>query len=96
MIESAEGLDGNVMPRESRVMDAVKVDEEGRIRLRVLKPGDLYEPDFVSPDVITLRRVQDSASNPARTVDEVKQAIEASNVDFGATYDEIRSLTREP
>lgn len=82
------------MPRESVVMDVVKVDEEGRIRLRVLQPGELYEPDFVSPDVITLRRVP--ASTPPRTVDEVKRAIEVSNVDFGATYDELRILTREP
>ena len=54
-------------------MDAVRVDEEGRIRLRVLKPGDLYEPDFVSPDVITLRRVTVPAPKPAMTADEVKR-----------------------
>ena len=34
---------------ESYVMNAVKVDESHRIQLSVLKPGDLYEPEFVDP-----------------------------------------------
>lgn len=48
-------------------MNAVKVDEAHRIQIAVLAPGDLYEPEIVSPDEITLRRVSESsaASRPA-------------------------------
>ena len=38
-------------------MSAIKVDPTRRIRLRVLTPGDKYEPEIVSADLITLRRV---------------------------------------
>ena len=46
-------------------MNAIKVDDAHRIQLAVLAPGDLYEPEIVSPDEITLRRVsQSSATEP--------------------------------
>lgn len=35
-------------------MNAVKVDKTRRIRLKVLRPGDYYEPEFVSAEEITL------------------------------------------
>ena len=38
-------------------MNAIKVDDAHRIQLAVLAPGDLYEPEIVSADEITLRRV---------------------------------------
>lgn len=38
-------------------MDAVKVDDAHRIRLKILSPGDYYEPEVLSVDRITLRRV---------------------------------------
>jgi len=38
-------------------MKAVKVDPARRIRLSMLAPGDVYEPEIVSADEITLRRV---------------------------------------
>ena len=44
-------------------MNAVKVDEAHRIQIAMLAPGDLYEPEIVSPDEITLRRVSESAAN---------------------------------
>jgi hypothetical protein len=50
-------------------MNAVKVDEAHRIQIAVLAPGDLYEPEIVSPDEIKLHRVSqssDSASRPAK------------------------------
>jgi hypothetical protein len=50
-------------------MNAVKVDEAHRIQIAALAPGDLYEPEIVSPDEITLRRVSpssDIASRPAK------------------------------
>ena len=48
-------------------MNAVKVDEAHRIQIAALAPGDLYEPEIVSPDEIKLRRVSSSngASRPA-------------------------------
>ena len=50
-------------------MNAIKVDDAHRIQLAVLAPGDLYEPEIVSADEITLRRVSESsgtASRPAK------------------------------
>ena len=49
-------------------MNAVKVDEAHRIQIAALAPGDLYEPEIVSPDEITLRRVSESSavSRPAK------------------------------
>ncbi len=49
-------------------MNAIKVDEAHRIQLAVLAPGDLYEPEIISPDEISLRRISqapDTASRPA-------------------------------
>ena len=89
-------LDETGILGESRDIAAVKVDIEGRIRLRVLKPGDYYEPAFISPDVITLRRVAGPEPRPPANAETVKQAILGSTLDLGASYDEIRMLTREP
>ena len=47
-------------------MNAVKVDEAHRIQIAVLAPGDLYEPEIVSPDEITLRRVSESSGTASR------------------------------
>ena len=50
-------------------MNAIKVDEAHRIQIAVLAPGDLYEPEIVSPDEIKLRRVSqpsDTASRPTQ------------------------------
>lgn len=90
------GLDESASAMEVVAMDAVKVDREGRIWLQILKPGDYYEPAFVSPDVITLRRVAASESQTRLSADAVKQAIRGSTLDFGAGYDEVSALTREP
>lgn len=45
-------------------MNAVKVDEAHRIQIAALAPGDLYQPEIVSPDEITLRRVSESSAAP--------------------------------
>ncbi len=44
-------------------MKAVKVDEAHRIQIPMLAPGDLYQPEIVSPDEITLRRVSEPLAN---------------------------------
>lgn len=46
-------------------MNAIKVDDLHRIQIPVLEPGDLYEPEFASADVITLRRVEAVTPRPA-------------------------------
>jgi hypothetical protein len=48
-------------------MNAVKVDDAHRIQLAVLAPGDLYEPEFVSPDEITLHRVSQPGGSASRS-----------------------------
>lgn len=77
-------------------MDVVQVDPEGRIRLRGVNPGDCYEPTFVSQDMITLRRVVTPEPRRVPNAETVKQSILASTLDLGASYDEVRRLTREP
>ncbi len=47
-------------------MNAIKVDELHRIQIAVLEPGDLYEPEIVSSDEITLHRVTQSPVAAAR------------------------------
>ena len=38
-------------------MNAIKVDEARRLRLPRLRPGDLYEPEYLNTEEIVLRRV---------------------------------------
>ena len=47
-------------------MNAIKVDDLHRIQIAVLEPGDLYEPEFASADVITLRLVAPVEDRPAK------------------------------
>ena len=45
-------------------MHAVKVDQTKRIRLKVLRPGDLYVPEYATAEVITLRRIEPPRPRP--------------------------------
>ncbi|MBI3850231.1 MAG: hypothetical protein HY298_08080 [Verrucomicrobia bacterium] len=47
-------------------MNAIKVDDAHRIQLAVLAPGDSYEPEIVSADEITLRRVPQASISVSR------------------------------
>lgn len=76
-------------------MNAVKVDETRRIRLKVLNPGDYYEPEFVSPDEITLRRVEPSRRREKLTRAEALTAIRKSKLTFTRTWETMRRETRE-
>ncbi len=38
-------------------MNAIKVDDARRLRLPRLRPGDLYEPEYLSAEEVVLRRV---------------------------------------
>lgn len=49
-------------------MNAVKVDDAHRIQLAVLALGDLYEPEIVSADEITLHRISQACGSPSRSV----------------------------
>ena len=75
-------------------MNAIKVDDASRIRLGVLKPGDYYEPDVVSPNEIRLRKVPAPAARKRMTVPEALRAIETSGLRFTAGWDELREETR--
>jgi hypothetical protein len=76
-------------------MNAVKVDEDHRIQLAALKPGDYYEPEIRGPgaDEVTLRRLQ--APRRKMTKAEVLKAIDESPLQFTKNWDEIRKETRE-
>jgi hypothetical protein len=76
-------------------MDAIKVDETHRIRLKVLNPGDYYEPEFVSVDEITLRRVEPPKRRVKLTRAEALTAIRKSKLTFTRSWETMRRETRE-
>lgn len=47
-------------------VNAIKVDDAHRIQISILAPGDLYEPQIISADEITLRRVASSDTGSQR------------------------------
>ena len=77
------------------MMDAVKVDDARRIRLKVFKPGDYYEPEFVSADEITLRRVEPPKRAVRLTKAEALRAIRNSKLTFRRSWEIMRRETRE-
>jgi hypothetical protein len=76
-------------------MDVVKVDETRRIRLKVLNPGDYYEPEFVSGDEITLRRVKPPKRRVKLTKAQALTAIRKSKLTFTRSWETMRRETRE-
>lgn len=80
--------------RENFRVNAIKVDEAHRIRLRILKPGDYYEPEVRGENEITLRRVPPPGRKLTKA--EVLHAIKASPLKFKRSWDQIRQDTREP
>jgi hypothetical protein len=76
-------------------MNAVKVDEDHRIKIAGLKPGDYYEPEIHGQhaEEITLRRLE--APRRRMTRAEVLKAIDESPLEFTKSWDEIRKETRE-
>jgi len=75
-------------------MNAVKVDTARRIRLRVLNPGDYYEPEVLNADQITLRRVRPPQRKLTKT--QALHAIRKSSLTFSRSWEEMRRDTREP
>lgn len=88
-------LDGWGMMRRNSPMQAVRVDENHRIRLNVLNPGDYYEPHFRDADRIELRRTVAAAARRRLTEAESLAAIKASALKFTCGWDELRRETRE-
>ena len=80
---------------EIPTVNAIKVDETHRIRLKVLKPGDYYEPEFVSADEITLRRVEPPRRGVKLTRAEALTAIRKSKLHFTRSWETMRRETRE-
>ncbi|MEO8429164.1 MAG: hypothetical protein ABI651_18900 [Verrucomicrobiota bacterium] len=75
-------------------MNAIKVDEDGGIRLSVLIPGDYYQPEIISADEIKLRRVQRPVGAARMTREEALNAIERSPLRFTRSWDELKQETR--
>ena len=80
---------------EIPTMDAVKVDDARRIRLKVLKPGDYYEPEFVRADEITLRRVEPPTRHVKLTKAEALTAIRKSKLTFTRNWETMHRETRQ-
>ena len=76
-------------------MNAIKVDAAKRIRLPVLHPGDYYEPEYLGPEEIMLRRVPEPKRKAPMTRAQALAAIERSRLRFTASWDELRLETRE-
>jgi hypothetical protein len=76
-------------------MNAVKVDKQKRVRLKILTPGDYYQPDFSNPAIITLRRIEPPKPKAKMTAAEVRAALAKITVKAKASWDEIRKDTRE-
>jgi hypothetical protein len=76
-------------------MNAVEVDRERRIQLGILTPGDLYEPEILSVDEITLHRVPRLPQPRKLTKLEALKAIEESPLRFRGSWEQLRQETRE-
>ena len=76
-------------------MNAVKVDTGKRIRLPALHPGDYYEPEYLSPEEIMLRRVPQPKRKLQMTKAQAMAAIERSRLEFTVGWDDLRLETRE-
>jgi hypothetical protein len=74
-------------------MFAVKVDAGRRLRLKVLRPGDYYEPEILSLDQINFRRVP-PPRRPKLTKTQALAAIEKRRLRFTRTWDQVKAETR--
>ena len=75
-------------------MNAVKVDAAKRIRLPRLRPGDYYEPDYLGPEEIRLRRVPERKRKGPITKAQALAALARSRLRFSVSWDELRQETR--
>jgi hypothetical protein len=58
-------------------------------------PRDYYEPEYLGPAEIMLRRVPEPIKTVRRTKAQALAAIERSRLRFTASWDELRLETRE-
>jgi len=91
---AAKELERQTIMWEIPNMNAVKVDAAKRIRLVRLRPGDYYEPDYLGPEEIVLRRVPEPKRRVKMTKAQALAAIEKSRLRFSVTWDELRKETR--
>jgi hypothetical protein len=73
-------------------VNAIKVDDEKRIRLPMAQPGDYYTPEAHGENEIVLRKVP--APTAKRTKAEILRALESSSLRFECSWDELKKLTR--
>jgi hypothetical protein len=96
-----KGVRANKLEREGKVweittMQAVKIDKQKRVRLKIFTAGDYYQPDFSSPAVITLRRIDPPKPKQPLTADQIKRALKNSRIKMKYSWEELRQRTREP
>ena len=77
-------------------MDAVKIDKQKRVRLKIFTPGDYYQPDFSDPDTITLRRIEPPKPKLKLSAAQIRRALKNSPIKMRCSWEELRQLTREP
>jgi hypothetical protein len=75
-------------------MNAVRVDENGALRLDSLMPGEYYEPEVISADEIKLHRVLNPSKSIKLTRMQVLKAIDESKLHFVSTWDALKEETR--
>jgi hypothetical protein len=73
---------------------AVKCDSKKRVRIPFLQPGDWFEPEQVSADVVTLRRIPPPARPRKMSREECLAALAASDLRFETSFDELKKETR--
>ena len=77
-------------------MNAVKVDEAKRVRLKIMEPGDYYEPEYTDSNIITLRKVPPPPRPKKMTRSDVLQASKNCKLKPKMHWQELRKRTREP
>ena len=73
-------------------MNAIKVDNEKRVRLPMAHPGDYYAPEVHGENEIVLHKVPAPAQK--RTKGEILRVLETSPLRFDCSWDELKKLTR--
>jgi len=73
-------------------VNAVQVDEQRRLLLPMLKPGDYYAPEFHGESEIVLRKIEQPERK--RTKEKILRAIEKSPIRFTASWDDLKAEIR--
>ena len=79
------------------VVMEVKIDHRGRAYLaKVAQPGERYRVECLEPGHIIMRRMIQEKPRRKMSYAQAMEAMAASQLDLGCSYDDLRPLTREP